>query len=125
MWIKVLIFCIVSIILLNFVIGCVETLNPISKEELFGVWSYEDEQKKVLTWYFFENNSMLSNFTAMGGNTLETWYNYEIKADNKLCFTEIGSNNTDEFCYDYDYIEDENILKIIQEENIAYFERII
>ena len=121
---KIRIFSIMLIIIMTFssLIGCIENKNPISKEEIIGSWSYKDIQNKVLTWIFFEDDTVLSNFSAPGGKYIDTWYNYEIKKS-ELCFTEINTNNSDEYCYDYDYIEDENKIKIILDDETVYFKR--
>jgi len=119
---KIRIFSIMLIIIMTFssLIGCIENKNPISKKEIIGSWSYEDEQHKTMTWIFFENNSVLTDFFARGGSSLTVWYNYEL--DNQdLCFTDL--NTSEIYCYEYDYVEDDNKLKVIQGENIAVFIR--
>ena len=117
---KILLTLIAFIIIINSFIGCIENKNPISKEEIIGSWSYEDEQHKTMTWIFFENNSVLTDFFARGGSSLKVWYNYELN-NQDLCFTDL--NTSEIYCYEYDYVEDDNKLKVIQGENIAVFIR--
>ena len=121
---KILLVFVSFVILVNSLNGCIENdkPNPITLGELYGSWSYVDEQYKTMTWVFFENNSVLTDFYAKGGSSLKVWYSYKLDGQD-LCFTDF--NTSQEFCYDYDYTIGDNDykLEIIQGENIAVFVR--
>jgi hypothetical protein len=112
----------ISIVLISFFVGCIENdkPNPITLEELYGSWSYTDEQYKTMTWIFFENDSVFTDFFAQGGTSIQVWYSYELDGQD-LCFTDLNTSQV--FCYDYDYIEINNKLKIIQGDDVAVFIR--
>ncbi len=121
MKIKIISVLAVVFLFFNMFVGCIESRNSITKDEIIGLWSYQDDQYKIMNWTFYVNDSVFTDFFAPGGTSLIVWYYYEVR-DDALCFYDI--NTSQEFCYDYDYLEDTNRLKIIQGDDTAVFSRI-
>jgi len=48
--------------------------NETLKNIIIGSWRYIDEQNKTLTWTFYDNDSLESEFFSLGGTHFTTWY---------------------------------------------------
>ena len=117
--------------------GCFDSVSNY-RNKILGTW-YSYEYPKFInysvipieyTWVFFNNNSMKS--TAFFQNdtinqTLTLWYKYNITQDN-ICLHLIYNKTSDEIkeiCFNYEFIDNDQILTIFMNENIlASFRRI-
>ncbi len=99
--------------------------NVTLKNLLIGSWRYIDEQNKTMIWTFYDNDSLESEFSALGGTHFTTWSYFKVYND-KICFTvlEILTSDNEPVCYEYEFSNRYTQLKVIQESLIADFNKI-
>lgn len=126
----ILIAIIILVVLIGFIYIITNDTNGkkhnISKEKLIGSWEYMDIQKKVLTWTFFNNDTLRSYFTTQSGTSSTEWYYYSVTPD-EICFTAINppDNVTSPVCYECELSEDETELTSRSGIDVATFTKII
>lgn len=78
--------------------------NVTLKNILIGSWIYIDEGNKTMIWTFYDNDSLESEFSALGGTHFTTWNIFKVYND-KICFTEIqtSDNESPQVCYEYEF----------------------
>jgi len=99
--------------------------NETLKNIIIGSWRYIDEQNKTLTWTFYDNDSLESEFFSLGGTHFTTWYIFKVY-NNSICFTEIqaSDNEPPQVCYEYELSTKDRTLTVIQESLVSVFNRI-
>lgn len=125
-----IIIMIILVVLIGFIYSTTDGTNgkthKISKEKLIGSWEYMDIQKKVLTWTFFNNDTLKSDFATQGGTGFIEWYYYSVTPD-EICFTAINppDNVTSSVCYECELSEDETELTSRSGIDVVTFTKII
>jgi PKD repeat protein len=72
------------------------------KEYFIGSWEWSGNNQTGL-WIFYQNNSLKSTFTGIGGATVTYWWRFEVNGSSQICFDEPSDPKLSSACYEFEF----------------------
>lgn len=92
------------------------------EEKLLGLWEWSTVNQTG-NWTFYQNHTLESTFTGHGGASVTDWWSWTFN-HSQLCFYDPKDEFWDEGCYDFEFMDDYQTLKVSYEGNIAIWHKV-
>jgi len=92
------------------------------KEKLLGLWEWSDNNQTG-NWTFYQNNTLKSKFTGNAGASVTDWWNWTFN-HSQLCFYDPRDPFWQEGCYDFEFMDDYQTLKVTYAGNTAIWYKV-